>query len=67
MQANKYDIYSNRTKKVVTDFDSLKDAELWVAEQYTPSDYEIIPVEVTECNQPLNLFLSHGVLTRNKK
>jgi hypothetical protein len=62
-----YDVYNLRTSEVVTEFELLKDAELWIAEQEIPGDYETIAVEVTECNSPMNLFLSHGTLTRNKK
>ena len=62
-----YDVCNATTGEVVDDFDDLKDAELWIAEQSIPSAYEIVPVEVQECSTPLNLFLSHGMLTRNKK
>ena len=65
-QNNHYDVCDKSGTPVVA-FDLLKDAELWVAEQSSPNDYEIIPVVIHECSTPLNLFLGHGMLTRNKK
>jgi hypothetical protein len=61
-----YDVYNIKTNEI-TPFDLLKDAELWVTEQEHPEDFDIIPVEVLECSSPMNLFLSSGTLTRNKK
>ena len=62
-----YDVVNNRTGVVVDVFDSLKDAELWIAEQLHPNNYEVVPVEIQECSTPLNLFLDSSNLTRNKK
>jgi len=65
--ADHYDIYDNSKNIVVTDFELLKDAELWVIEQDHPENFEVIPVEVHKCSSPMNLFLDNSGLTRNKK
>ena len=55
--AKHYDVYNIRSNEVTEAFDLQKDAELWIAEQEHPEDYEIIPVEVFDAH-PMNLFLS---------
>ncbi len=62
-----YDVYDSRGTFPISSFELYKDAELWIAEQEHPEDFDIVLVEVQECSSPMNLFLSSGTLTRNKK
>jgi len=59
----KYEVIDNHGSLIDT-FDLLKDAELFIAEQPAPTNYDIREINECECKKPMNLFLSQGGLTK---